>query len=269
MKNYLFLGMMGAVAFLSSCSSNDDNNAVNEPAGKTLLLSKVTTTYYDDPSNPKADIKTFEYNSQGELIKQLSKGKAITFEYNNGKPTKVNYYNAQQQLEFYSNFYYTGGQLNKIKSIYSNQHGSRTINYTYNSNNQLSSSILCKTEDCSSPDTTSYTYAGDNISAETVLRTTGVNMTDKTEYSYDNKLSPYTNFNKYLKIMFGETETAFLNKNNYLISKGSFEFNGNWTSSETTTFTIKYNNSGLPVKATGIGSDGNLSVEFDYEYITQ
>ncbi|MDN3692003.1 hypothetical protein QWZ06_06920 [Chryseobacterium tructae] len=267
MKNYLFLGMMSTVVFFSSCSSNDDNETKNEPTGKTLLLSKVTTTYYDDPSKPKTVIKSFEYNSQGELIKQLSAGKAITFEYSNGKPIKANYYNAQQQLDFYSNFYYTGSQLNKIKNVYSNQSGSRTINYAYNSNGQLSSSTLCKTEDCSNSNTTSYTYSGDNISVGTTLGTSAFDMSNRSEYSYDNKLNPYTNINKYLKIMMGEI-TA-LSKNNYLINKDSFLFNGSWTPSETTTFTIQYNNSGFPVKATGIGSDGNLSVQYDYEYISQ
>ncbi len=92
MKIKLFLGLAGAVAFFNSCSS--DNYEMINPSADKLLLSKITTTYYDDPTKPKTEIETLEYNSQGELIRMQSEaGRNSTFEYSNGKPVKINYYN--------------------------------------------------------------------------------------------------------------------------------------------------------------------------------
>ncbi|MDM1555763.1 hypothetical protein HX126_14460 [Chryseobacterium indologenes] len=261
MKNYLFLGLVSATALFNSCSSDD-----NDANGKKLLLSKVTTTYYDDPSKPKTTVETSEYNSQGELIKSAYNGGNVIFEYSNGKPIKANYYNNKQQLDYYSKFYYTGNQLNKVESIYENSNSNRTLTYTYNPNGQLASSSLCQSTDCSNPSMISYTYSGDNVSVETSLLGGTIPITDKSEYTYDNKLSPYTNTNKYLRILMGRAIT--LSTNNYTIDKNSFKNNDNWVPSETTTYTYEYNSSGLPVKAIGKGSDGNLSVQYDYEYIT-
>ncbi|MGU3375909.1 hypothetical protein [Chryseobacterium sp. M5A1_1a] len=265
MKNQLFLGLAAASLFFNSCSNNDDDT--NDSTNQKLLLSKVTTTYYDNPSKPETAIETLEYNSQGELIKTAAKGGISTFEYDNGKPIKANYYNNKQQLEYYSKFYYTGTQLNKVESIYGNADSNRTLTYTYNPNGQLISSSLCQSTDCSHPGITSYTYSGDNVSVETTSFGGIFPTTDRREYTYDNKLSPYTYTNKYLRILMGRAIT--LSNNNYTIDKDSFKDNGNWVPSETTTYTFEYNNSGLPVKAIGKGSDGNLSVQYNYEYIIQ
>lgn len=158
MKNYLFLALMSAVVFFNSCSSDD-----NDSTGKKLLPSKINTTYYDNPTKPETSIQTLEYDNQGQLIKVAGNGNSATFEYSNGRPIKVNYYNTKNQLEYYSDFYYTGSQLAQFKSIN----------------------------------------------------------------------------------------------------------NGIWEPNETTTYTMEYNGSGLPVKAIGKGSDGNISVQYDYEYITK
>ncbi len=263
MKNYLFLGMMSAVVFFNSCSSNDDN----EPAEKKLLLSKVTTTYYDDPTNLKTSVETSEYNSQGQLIKNVFKNGISIIEYNNDKPIKIYNYNNKQELIYYSQFFYTGNQLNKVESIYPDSTSNRTLTYSYNPNGQLISSSLCQSTDCSSPGITTYTYSGDNVSVESTTygKTIVINLKD--EYVYDNKLTPYTNTNKYLRLFMGRTVT--LSKNNYTANRSYFKNNGNWEPGETTTYTYEYNNSGLPVKAIGKGSDGNLSVQYDYEYISQ
>ncbi|WP_312296407.1 hypothetical protein [Chryseobacterium sp.] len=265
MKIKLFLGLAGAVAFFNSCSS--DNYEMINPSADKLLLSKITTTYYDDPTKPKTEIETLEYNSQGELIRMQSEaGRNSTFEYSNGKPVKINYYNNKQILEYYLDFTYKGDQLTGNKAVYPNSNSNRTYNYTYNANGQLISSTLCQSADCSKPGTTTYTYSGNNVSLETSSTGGNYSITDKSEYTYDNKLSPFINTNKYLKIMMGRAMT--LSENNYLTDKNSFQdSDGSWKPSETTKYTLEYNNAGLPVQATGIGSDGNLSVKYNYEYI--
>ena len=262
MKNYLFPGLMSAVVFFNSCSSDD-----NDSTGKKLLPSKITTTYYDNPTKPETSIQTLEYDNQGQLIKVAGNGNSATFEYSNGRPIKVNYYNTKNQLEYYSDFYYTGSQLTQFKSIYTDSNSNGTTKYGYNTNGQLITSTLCQSEDCSHPSTTSYAYSGDNVSTETTSFGGTIVTTFKSDYSYDDKLSPYTNTNKYLRIVMGNALN--LSTNNYITDKASFKNNGIWEPNETTTYTMEYNGSGLPVKAIGKGGDGNISVQYDYEYITK
>lgn len=253
---------MGAAVFFNSCSSDD-----NETTEKKLLLSKVTTTYYDDPAHPKTSVETSEYNSQGQLIKNVFKDGISIIEYNNDKPTKINNYNNKQELVYYSRFFYTGSQLNKVESIYPTSTSNRTLTYSYNTNGQLISTSLCQSTDCSSPGITTYAYSGDNVSVETTTYGKGIVINLKDEYVYNNKLSPYTNTNKYLRLFMGRTIT--LSKNNYTETLSLIKNNDSWVGGEKTSYTYEYNNSGLPVKAVGIGSDGNLSVQYDYEYISQ
>ncbi|REC74617.1 hypothetical protein DRF60_17185 [Chryseobacterium elymi] len=267
MKKYLFLGLMGSATIFTSCSS-DDNEIINESSEKKLLLSKVTTIYYDNPSNPETTVSTFEYNSQGELIKMLSGGRSSVFEYSNGKPTKVNYYTPTQTLEYYAVFNYNGNQLVDIKAIYTNPGFNRKSTYTYNSNGKLVSSTHCQSEDCSNPGTSTYTYGGDNISVETSTLGGTISSTYKREFSYDDKLSPFTNTNKYMRIMI---EGAYsLSKNNYTAEKISYRnSDGSWTQNQSNTYTIQYNSAQLPIQVVGKQANGNNYVQYNYEYITQ
>ncbi|SDJ18438.1 hypothetical protein [Chryseobacterium jejuense] len=265
MKNYLFLGMMGAALFFNSCSNNDDN--INEATETKLFLKKAVINYYDSPYEPESITDEFEYNTKGELVKMWTNGKLSTIEYNNDRPTKVNYYTNENKLEYYSNLYYTGNQLNQVKSMYVNMHPIGTLNYAYNSEGQLISSTNCQSVECTKPDTETLTYKGDNVSTHIMAITSGINFSIKSEYSYDNKLNPYTNINKYLKIMMGDVNP--LNKNNYTVIKNSNKWNnGNWELSENTTYTYEYNSSGFPVKVVGTNSKGNIAVQYNYEYIT-
>ncbi|WP_123868165.1 hypothetical protein [Chryseobacterium lactis] len=264
MKNYLFLGLMSSVIFFNSCSSNDDT--ADEPADKKILLSKVTTTYYDDPSKPETTIETLEYNSQGELTKTLSASGSSTFEYSNGKPVKINYYNNSQELEYYSVFTYNGDQLINIKAIYPNPNSNRTITYSYNSTGKVISSSLCQSPDCSNPIIETYTYNGDNISSET-SESGGSSFGTKIVFSHDDKLNPYTNTNKYLRIMMSKAYAV--NKNNYLTEKISYKDKGTWIQNQTRSSTIQYNSSGLPAQVTSKEANGSLSAQYSYEYITQ
>ncbi|REC49380.1 hypothetical protein [Chryseobacterium pennipullorum] len=262
MKKHLVLGLMTSAILFSSCSTDN-----NEPE-KKLLLSKVTTIYYDNPSAPETVVETLEYDSQGQLVKMQSKGRSSIFEYNNGKPVKTTYYNDKQVMEYYLNFYYQGDRLTANKAVYTNSGFSRTYSYAYNASGQLTSSTLCQSEDCSDPRVSSFTYSGGNVSVETDVTSGTYGLAFKSEFSYDNKQSPYSNVNKYLRIMMGRAAT--LSTNNYLIDKSSSRVqNGSWSPGETTTYTIQYNNTGLPVQAIGKGSDGNLSVQYIYEYISQ
>lgn len=263
MKNYLFLGVAGTALLFNSCSSSDENS--NE-AEKKLLLSKVTTIYYDNPSNPETVVGTFEYNNQGQLIKAQSKEGSSVFEYSNDKPVKENHYNSKQQLDYYAIFNYKTDQLTGIQYIHTDAAEKRTITYVYNTNGKMTSSALCESDDCTHPITSSLAYNGDNISVETNTLTGGSPY--KREFTYDNKLNPYTNLNKHLRIMMGGAYA--ISMSNYTTEKiSSKSSNGTWNQGQSISYSIQYNSSQLPVQVIGKEANGNNYVQYNYEYITQ
>lgn len=263
MKNYLFLGLMGTAVFFNSCSSSDES--INE-TGKPLLLSKVTTFYYDNPSKPETTVATFGYNNQGQLIKIQSKEGASVFEYSNGKPVKENHYNAQQQLDYYAVFNYKADQLTGIQYIHTDATSDRTITYAYNSGGKMISSSLCESADCLHPITFSLAYTGDNVSVET--NTFDGKTFYKRELSYDNHLSPYANINNHLKIMMGGA--YYISMSNSTAEKISYtNENGGWNQGQNITYSIQYNSSQLPIQVIGKEANGNNYVQYNYEYITQ
>ncbi|MBV8325716.1 hypothetical protein [Chryseobacterium sp.] len=262
MKNFLFPGAMSLALFFNSCSSND------ESPEKKIMVSTITTIYYDNPSKPQTSISSFEYNSQGEVIKMNTDGRTATYEYNNGKPVKANYYTSNQALEYSSVFNYSGDRLISSKTTYTNPDYNRNYSYTYDTNGKVVSSSLCQSENCSKPSSTAYTYNGDNVSSETSLMSGPVVNGIKREFSYDDKFTPLANTNKYLRIM---TEGAMgLSKNNYTTEKISYKDNsGNWILSQNITYSILYNSTQLPVQVIGKEANGNNYVQYNYEYISQ
>jgi len=267
MKKFLLPAtVLGFSLILSSCSPTDENpenpNAGTEPQ---MLLSKITTVYYDSPSNPETTVSTLEYNSQRQVTKILSEGRSSTYEYDaSGRPVKTNYYKPDGSLEYYNTYTYNGDQLEKTMATYSNPDYNRTITYMYNNGKVISSTLL---QPASNPITDSYTYIGENISSEIHESSGGIIPAIKREYSYDNKSNPFTNSNKHLKTMMGGAYT--LSPNNYTTEKISYKTNsGSWTESQVNTYEIQYNSAQLPTQVTGKDANGNNTVKYNYEYIS-
>lgn len=259
---------MSSAIFFTGCSSNDENDNGNNPNEPQILLSKITTVYYDNPSSPQTTVATLEYNSQRQLIKISSEGRTSTFEYDaTGKPTKTNYYKTDGSLDYYTSYTYTGEQLTKAQAIYTNADFNRTMTYTYN-NGKLATTTLCQSPDCSHPSTSSYTYNGENVSIETAITGGTIPFSTKREYTYDNKINPYSLTNKYFRISL--TGAYILSQNNYTTEKISYKDNaGNWIQNQNIIYEIQYNNSQLPTQVIGKEANGNNSVKYNYEYITQ
>lgn len=269
MKNHLFLGLIITSAFLSNCNSKDDNDFVEESTAKKTLLSKVTTVYYDNPNNPETTVSTLSYNDNGQITGSESAGRTSTFEYDaSGKPIKTNYYKADKTLEYYAAYTYNGEQLTSTKAIYTNPAFNRTISYSYDSTGKLSKTSLCQSENCTNPSTNSYNYAGDNISVETTVSAGTINYSYKTESSYDDKLNPYNNVNKYLRIMMGGAYA--LSKNNFSSAKNFYkDSDGSWVQNGNITYTAQYNDANFPVQVVGKDANGNNYVQYHYEYVTR
>lgn len=267
MKNKVLLGLLASSIIFSSCNNNDDDTT--QIIDEKQLLSKITTIYYDNPDNPETTVGTMFYNDNGQLVASDSNGRTSSFEYdNNGKVTKANYYKLDKTLEYYSVYNYDGDKIMNIKAIYDNPNFNRSISFSYDSNGRVIKSSLCQSENCSNPDTDSYTYNGDNISVETKQLNGTISYTYKTESAYDDKLNPFTNIDKNLKIMMGGAYV--LSKNNYTSQKLSYKnSDGSWTQNQTITYTIQYNDANLPTKVIGKEANGNNYVQYNYEYITK
>ena len=265
MKKYSVLSAIGTVILMNSCS--DDRDIINS-ADKKIVLNKVTTVYYDNPSSPETNIATFNYNNEGELIKIVSEGRTSTFEYDaEGKPKKTIYYNSAGVPEYYSLYTYNGEQLSNVKAVYSNPDFNRTISYTYE-NGKVKTSTLCQSADCSNPSTSSYQYSGDNISVETSVIGGTFSYATQQVFTYDNKPNPFTYTNKYFRISSGGA--YILSGNNYLTEKKSYKDSaGMWIPNQNITYHIQYNSSNLPAQVTGKNSNGNQYVQYKYEYIIQ
>ncbi|SHK43959.1 hypothetical protein [Epilithonimonas mollis] len=265
MKNHVFLSLLAGSIIFSSCSNDDETEDIT--SDKKLLLSKITTTYYDNPSNPEIVISTLTYNDKNQVTGSESDGSSAVFEYDsNGKPTKTNYYKPDKTLEYSSLYTYNGEQLTSIKAVYSNPLFNRSVSYSYDSNGRVTKSSFCESENCSNPSRNTYLYNGDNVSVETVVMTGTISYTYKTESSYDDKPNPYTNINKYLKIMMGGADV--LSKNNYISGKISYKnADGTWSQSQSVIYTIQYNDANYPIQIIGKESNGNISVKYNYEYI--
>lgn len=253
---------MGAVAsFTNSCSSDDNDSP------KKLLLSKATINYYDYSPNPIPEDIIYAYNNNGEVIKIESRFSTTTFEYSNGKIVKSKYYAKEQKLESNSVYNYNGDQLVNVQYITPNSADKSTMTYGYDVNGKMISSTHCESADCDYPTTFSITYNGDNVSSETSTFALG-GSSHKSEFTYDNKLSPYTNLNKYLRITMGGAYG--ISVNNYTTEKISNKDSaGNWKQGQFITYKIQYNSSQLPVQIIGTEANGKKYVQYDYEYISQ
>lgn len=260
---------MSSVIIFNSCnSSTDENEIITDPVEQRILLSKITTVYYDNPASPQTSVSTLEYNNQGQLTKTVSSGESSIIEYNSsGKPFKINHYKADGTLDYYSSFGYNGENLTNIKAIYDETSLNRTINYTY-SNGKVANSTLCQTENCSNPIISTYTYNGDNITVETSEMSGGISSSSKREYLYDNQLNPYTFTNKYFRIMMGGAYA--MSKNNYASEKISYKDSaGNWVQNQQIIYDITYNSAQLPTQVIGKSTSGANYVKHNYEYILQ
>ncbi len=266
MKKFLSAALLsGFGLLLSSCSNNDENTVITDPVTEPqMLLSKITTVYYDNPSNPETTVSTLEYNSQRRLTKISSDGRSSIFEYDaTGKPVKTNYYKPDGTLEYYNTYTYNGDKLEKTMAIYSNPDYNRTINYTYNNGKVVSSILL---QPSSNPITDTYTYNGENISSE-IHESGGIISGTKREFSYDNKSNPFIHFDKYLKIMMGGAYV--LSPNNYISEKISYKTStGTWIQNQVNTYDIQYNSAQLPTQVIGKDANGNNTVKYNYEYIS-
>lgn len=260
---------MSSVVVLNSCENEDKIEYITDSTEQRILLSKVTTVYYNNPANPQTSVATLEHNNQGQLIKISSENRITTLEYNNaGKLFKTIYYLANGTIDYYTSYTYNGDELKTVKAIYTNTSYNRTTTYIY-TNGKVTNTNLCQSTNCSNPSTNLYTYNGENISTE-ISSGNGISgiSTIKREFLYDNKKNPYSLINKDFRISVSGGQ--FLSENNYTSEKISQkDSSGNWVQLENINYEIQYNSAHLPIQIVGKTTTGANYVKYSYEYVVQ
>lgn len=258
------LAIFSASICFTACSTDRDDSA--EPIEEKWLLTKITTTYYDNPDHPEVSVNSLEYNSKGQLIGGSSAAQSSVFEYDSsGKPVKTVYYNSDKSYAYTNNYVYEGEKLVNIHSVYDNPNYNRKVTYTYNPSGQVIGVKSCEQPDCSSPVTNTYTYANQNILSETTVWSSTFTTNTKREYAYDDKKNAYSTLNPYIRTMTGGAYA--LSENNYKTEKISYkDASGNWILNQNITYTIQYNAENLPTVVTGNDQNGQLYVAYKYEY---
>ncbi|WP_090080634.1 hypothetical protein [Halpernia frigidisoli] len=265
MKKILLL--ITASFILMNCGSGDNRDEITSPISKKLLLSKITTVYYDSPGIPQTTVDIISYDDKGEILKSVSDdGNSSVFEYINGKPSRALYYNPNNTLEYTSNYKYNGDILVGVKSFYSDPTSNRDVSYTYNGAGKLISAKLCQSTNCNNPYTTTLQYNGENVSVEILESGSSFGLSTKREFTYDDKFSPYTNFNPYIRT---SIESAFsISKNNYLTEKISVKnSSGVYVANQSNTYSVVYNAENFPTEVIGKDKNGNTEIQYKYEYI--
>ena len=264
MINKFTLAIFSASICFTACSTDRDDSA--EPIEEKWLLTKITTTYYDNPDHPEVSVNSLEYNSKGQLIGGSSAAQSSVFEYDSsGKPVKTIYYNSDKSYAYTDNYLYEGEKLTTINSVYDNPNYNRKVTYTYNASGQVIGVKSCEQPDCSSPITHTYTYSNQNIVSETTVWDSTFSINTKREYTYDDKNNPYSSLNSYLRTLMGGAMS--LSENNYKTEKISYkDASGNWIENQNITYTMQYNYDNLPVLVTGKDQNGQVYAEYRYEY---
>ncbi|HFK5584451.1 TPA: hypothetical protein ACGZ92_000634 [Elizabethkingia anophelis] len=239
------------------CNSRDNNDS-SDP--KKMMISKITVTSFDNPASPYTSVQSFKYNPSGDLIEIRSNNSDnyVVVEYTADKKiSKMDHYKKNKGVEYTENFTYQNNQLIKIVAEYEDKAFNRIIDYAYDGSGNLKTRSICEGLPCSNPSKTTFYYSGANVS----LRADsdgGSSYIFVSDYTYDNKLNPSVNMNKYLRIVFAYQD--LMGVNNILTEK----INSNRT---TITYAIDYNAEGLPVKSLGKDEKGNNWVQYNYEYI--
>ncbi|MCT4172994.1 hypothetical protein HZP56_08350 [Elizabethkingia anophelis] len=257
MKKLYLLFVPLVFTLFMSCNSRDNNDSSDQ---KKMMISKITVTSFDNPASPYTSSIFYKYNSIGDVVEIGSgnSGNYVTIEYTADKKiSKMDHYKKNKGVEYTENFTYQNNQLIKIVAEYEDKAFNRIIDYAYDGSGNLKTRSICEEPPCSNPSKTTFYYSGANVSSR-ADSDGGSSYIFVSDYTYDNKLNPSVNMNKYLRIVFAYQD--LMGANNILTEK----INSNRT---TITYAIDYNAEGLPVKSLGKDEKGNNWVQYNYEYI--
>ena len=267
MKNtwtYLVISLCFALILLflfDACKKDDEgNNNGNTPASYLLKITDALEEYLEI---------TFTYNNQNQLIRMDAREDDykdyITMQYNaHGNVVRIDYYDEDGTLAVYQTFEYNSG---KVTKGYEHSGSSAVYDYNYNADGMLESIdvVFAKSVAIISNTTKNYygllssrlvntgtnkrsinAIIGFQWSNGSVIKeswSSGGTLLESYDYTYDNKVNPYKQFNFPVPLI-GGAYAKTISSNNFTKEVWFSVINGD---SETTTITYQYNSKGYPI----------------------
>ena len=241
---------------LSSCSSSSDSSSSSTD---DVLISKTIETYANDGST-----LTTNYTYSGKKIVQETSDDGVytKYTYTGNLITKVEYFDADDNLEETETFSYNGSSqlVSYVRLEHFDDLGNRDT-YIYNANGTVSGTSY--NGDLSSQDdlqgTSIIYYENNEVSKVEEFSDLGTLIATRL-YSYDTKVNPFKNVIGFDKIQFVENEAIGIYHN--IISDSYTDFGTPVT--YTTVYTYDQNNFPITaVESNGSASD-NISMQYFY-----
>lgn len=261
MRKLFFL--LVSTTLMMSCSSDDDNPNVivdEEPQVENVYLKKLTnTSLVDSQGETETYVFEFEYNSDKKLSKLISGNGYTEFEYENGKLTAYTNYNGSNVTSsgvlVYNDDTFTHTIADDSGYIF-------RIDNSYSNDGKLIKTTKCPgTEPCVNSNVyTEYVYTGNNVTQIKNTMIIGGNPSTTTyNYSYDDKKSPFANYDLPTRIMMQEAFGGALSTNNYIQQTDYAGAN--------VIYTNTYNSAGyVTIHSGSYESNGMLYMKNEYEY---
>jgi len=195
-----------SVLFLTSCSSNDSNDAATVNESDVLVTKSIESYANGDPS-----ITTnYTYNGK-KMIKSIdSEGYYELYTYTGDLLTKIDYYDSDDTLEETETFAYnSNGKLaTYVRAEFTVNQGVRET-FVYNNDGTVSTTTYFgdTTSQTDVLNTSTIEFSGSEV-AMTTLNTGSMHM-----YTYDTKNNPFKNVIGFDKIAVLEAESVGLYHN--------------------------------------------------------
>lgn len=259
------------IFLFNACKKDDDGNNDDNPSCYILRLT-------DNPDG-YIDIK-FTYNNQNQLtrmdVREDDYEDYKTMQYDdNGNVARIDYYDEDGSLAAYQTFEYNNG---KVSKGHEHSNNSAEYDYSYNSDGMLESITLFSSKSVSRTSDNStkncigllssrlleagadtkllsalieFRWTGSSITKESW--TSGGTLLESYDYTYDNKINPFKQFNFPVPII-GGTYAKTLSSNNFTKEVWYSAINDD---SQTTTATYQYNSNNYPTSR-----DGDYRMEY-------
>lgn len=265
------LPFFGALALLlTSCSSDDNNDDAND-ATSSIKPSKIAYSYANSDSDYSLDIK---YDGNKLISQTTDDGEVYKFTYTGDVITKVEYFNADKQLEYTTEYVYTGGKLTSTTEKANNEVLKKAAStygktkYTYNADGTITAKRFYEYQDGTEEEQGSVikiTIKDSNYSkAETNF---SGNLQYTTTYEYDSKNNPFKNITGFNLLIDWQTDASRNNVTKQtrvtaqVLGKTSVSDN-----TQVSTYSYTYDSNNFPTESKFTDNKGTQTQSVKYTY---
>ncbi|MBF4519190.1 hypothetical protein IRZ71_22795 [Flavobacterium sp. ANB] len=261
-----FLPFFGALALLLTSCSSDDNN---DDATASIKPSKIAYSYASSDSDYSLDIK---YDGNKLISQTTDDGEVYKFTYTGDVITKVEFFNTNKQLQYTTEYVYTGGKLTSLTEKSNNEVLKKAVStysktkYTYNADGTITAQRFYVYQDGTEQEQGSVikiTIKDSNYSkAETSYNS---NLQYTTTYEYDSKNNPFKNITGFNLLIDWQTDAS---RNNVTKQTKVRPESQGKTSADTqvSTYSYIYDSNNFPTEQKSFNGEGTLTQTAKYTY---